>query len=353
MPPLNPTDLLPLPQGPRLILYHQTHHHPNHDQPVSLLPFITNPTGVTHLILAAVHLNSTPGDLTLNDNPPSHPKFATLWSEVAWLRATGIKCLAMLGGAAKGTFTRLATEDEGAFRTYYEPLRDFLRTYDFDGMDLDVEEEVSLSSMIRLIDTLRADFGPEFLITMAPVATALLVGQPHLSGFNYFELERQRGREIAWYNVQFYNGWGSAGTTMWYDAIVAAGWASRRVVLGLLTSPKLGSGFVRWEGLGGVLRTLRSSEPAGEERPWEWAERVAGVVRRAVPLEAPVQQQGEPAQQGPMRPFGASLPTPAHPYPAESVKSLQDLGFNQQQAVAALNATDGNIEQAAGLLFAD
>lgn len=181
--------LLPITQGPRVILYHQTHHHPDSDRPVSVLPLITNPTGLTHLIIAAVHLNDRPGDLTLNDNPPSDPKFATLWSEVSWLRATGVKCLAMLGGAAKGTFTRLAADDENQFKAYYNPLRDFLRTFDFGGIDLDVEEEVSLSSMVRLIDMLRADFGPDFLITMAPVATALLVGQPHLSGFNYFELE--------------------------------------------------------------------------------------------------------------------------------------------------------------------
>ncbi|KAK3050577.1 hypothetical protein LTR09_008217 [Extremus antarcticus] len=371
MPPVPSDELLPISEGPRVVIYHQTHHKPDSEEPVSLLPLITKPTGVTHVIIAAVHLNTQPGDLTLNDNPPSHPKFATLWSEVSWLRAAGIKILAMLGGAAKGTFARLDSESKDDFMAYYSLLRDFLRTYSLDGIDLDVEEEMSLPGIIRLIDTLRSDFGPDFLITMAPVATALLPAQPHLSGFSYFDLERQRGQEIAWYNTQFYCGWGDASTPFWYDAIIASGWASGRVVMGLLTSPKLGAGYVGWEKLEGVLRGLRwrygtafggimgweyfCAEPGGEARPWEWVEKVGGVVRRKVALEAPAEAggQGQQTQQVPLRPFGAALPAPAHAYPAESVKTLQELGFDQQQAVAALNVTDGNVEQAAGLLFAD
>lgn len=63
----------------------------------------------------------------------------------------------------------------------------------------------------------------------------------------------------------------------------------------------------------------------------------------------------EPQQQAPIRPYGQQMPPPPapHPYPAESVKTLQDLGFSQQQAIAALNSTNGNVEYAAGLLFQD
>ena len=95
---------LPQGQGPRVIVYHQTHH--QNGNPVSILPLITNQTGVTHVIVAAIHLNDN-AYLTLNDDPPDAQKFTTLWSEVAWLQASGVKVLGMLGGAAKGSYAKL------------------------------------------------------------------------------------------------------------------------------------------------------------------------------------------------------------------------------------------------------
>lgn len=195
--------LLPINQGPRVIVYHQTHHAPNNGPPISILPLLTNATGVTHVIIAAIHLNDPPGNITLNDHPPDHPRFNTLWAEVSWLQGSGVKVLGLLGGAAKGSYERLDGTDEARFEAFYLPLRDMIRSHRLDGLDLDIEEPTSLPGTVRLIDRLRADFGPEFLITLAPVATALLPNQPHLSGpaFDYRLLEQMRGREIAWYNV--------------------------------------------------------------------------------------------------------------------------------------------------------
>ena len=196
-----------------------------------------------------------------------------------------------------------------------------------DGVDLDIEETTSMNGTIRLIDRLRADFGPAFLITLAPVATGLLVNAPHLSGpeFNYHVLEAMRGHEIAWYNTQFYCGWGDANTTMWYDAIIAGGWKANQVVMGLVTNHKLGAGFVAGPQIELVLRSLRSkypdfggvmgweyftSLPGGEERPWEWAANMARTIRTPL-LISPV-----PPQQEPSRSVAATLPAPPHPFPA-------------------------------------
>lgn len=349
-----------------MILYHQTHHAPNGGPPVSLLPLITHNTGITHVIIAAIHLNDGPGNITLNDDHPDHAKFSTLWGEVAWLQASGVKVLGMVGGAAKGSFERLDGEDTARFEAHYVPLRDMLRKHRLDGIDLDIEESMSMLACFRLIDRLRADFGPSFLITLAPVATALLVGQPHLSGpgFDYHLLEQMRGHEIAWYNTQFYNGWGDASTTFWYETIIATGWKPEKVVVGLLTNPANGpSGYIAHPHIDSVLQTIRARHrtfggvmgweffnalPGGAARPWEWAAQMSRVL--SVPLPPP-----QPQQQAPIRPFGqpVALPPALHPYPAESVKTLQDLGFSQQQAVAALNSTNGNVEYAAGLLFQD
>ncbi|KAK1056258.1 hypothetical protein LTR74_015044 [Friedmanniomyces endolithicus] len=370
MPMSSTTNLAPLrPPGnsPRIVLYAQTHHQPHGGPPISLLPLITNNTGVTHIIIAAIHLNDGADNITLNDDHPDHEKFNTLWGEVAWCQASGVKVMGMLGGAAKGSFARLDGDDLETFEANYAPLREMFRKHRLDGIDLDIEEPTSIPGTIRLIDRLRADFGPSFLITLAPVATALLVGQPHLSGpaFDYHVLEAMRGHEIAWYNVQFYNGWGDASTTFWYEAIIGTGWRPEKVVVGLLTNPINGpSGYVAQPEIDRVLTVMRARHaafggvmgwehfnalPGGTERPWEWAAHMLRV------LHAPLPPMPAPQQQTPMRPHGqpAILPLAPHPYPAESVKTLQDLGFTQQQAVAALNSTNGNVEYAAGLMFQD
>ena len=116
------------------------------------------------------------------------------------LQSAGVKVLGMLGGAAKGSYKAL-DGNSISFYQYYEPLRQLIETTGLNGMDLDVEEDMSLAGIIRLIDQLKTDFGTDFIITLAPVATALQ-GKRHLSGFNYEDLEKAFGKKIAWYNTQ-------------------------------------------------------------------------------------------------------------------------------------------------------
>ncbi|OMP88563.1 hypothetical protein BK809_0005282 [Diplodia seriata] len=406
---------------PRFVLYAQTHHKPGPQpqEPVSLLPLITHNTGVTHVIVAAIHLNEGPGNITLNDDAPDAAKFDTLWGEVAWLQGAGVKVMGMLGGAAKGSYWRLqGSADE--FEAYYTPLRDLVRRRRLDGLDLDVEEAIALPTLLRLLSRLRADFGPAFLLTLAPVATALVPDMrlpptqyiptdpttglptappmtipqslPHLSGFNHFALEAGHGGArglVDWYNAQFYNGWGDARDARLWQAVVAAGWPPQKVVVGVLTNPANGgSGFVDCRALEDVLRVCRArfphpppgasssrcfggvmgweyfnagsrdagggggnggggDAPPHESRPWEWATRVGRVVRSALPPAADVDAGRGVERSAP----SARMPVePQVPWP-EAVEQLVELGFGRQSAVAALNATDGNVEVAAGLLF--
>ncbi|KAJ6022070.1 hypothetical protein N7540_007574 [Penicillium herquei] len=278
----------PLPGGPlerpRVILYHQTLI-PGSDPYVSMMPLVENNTGATHVILAAIHINEDPDRITLNDDPPDNPKFDPLWAEVPLVKQGGVKIMGMLGGAARGSFTRL-DGDQDQFERYYLPLLEILRRYELDGLDLDVEEAMSLEGIIRLIDRLKADMGDEFIITLAPVAAALL-GVGNLSGFDYRELEQARASKIDWYNAQFYNGWGPAEDPRMYAAMIAQGWSPRRVVYGLLTNPGNGSqGYVSGERLSPVLANLVeqfpnfggvmgweyfNALPGGREKPWQWA----------------------------------------------------------------------------------
>ena len=95
--------------------------------------------------------------------------------------------------------------------------------------------------------------------------------------------------------------------------------------------------------------------PGEEAEPWRWVENMSKTLRTRNILEAPpevsVVHAATPTQQASNRPFGMPLPQPQPPFPAEKIQFLAELGFDQQQAVMALNMTQGDVDQAAGLLF--
>jgi len=213
----------------------------------------------------------------------------------------------MLGGAAKGSFSRLDL-DEDTFEQYYTPLRDLIRARGLDGLDLDVEETMTLAGVIRLIDRLKSDFGPGFIVTLAPVAAALQSDNPNhnLSGFSYEALEVMRGRDVAWYNTQFYCGWGDMNRTDGYDFMMARGWPAQKIVVGMVTNPGNGSGWVPFEILQEVLNTLKgrypgfggvmgweyfNSLPGDREAPWRWAEFMTKNLRMGIPSAVPQPEQ--------------------------------------------------------------
>lgn len=182
--------------------------------------------------------------------------------------------MGMLGGAAKGSFQVLDWDftvaplvgqgGEVRFETYYALLHDFVKERQLDGLDLDVEEEMSLPGIIRLIDRLKKDFGPDFIITLAPVAAALYTRDPrgNLSGFDYAALDSKRGESISWYNTQFYNGWGDAKEPQHYFACLAQQFDPEKVVMGVLTNQSNGSsGYVEMGAL--IESILHINEMAG------------------------------------------------------------------------------------------
>jgi hypothetical protein len=74
---LRPRDELHISQTPRLVLYVQNGAYVN-GEPLSLLPLLEENTLVTHIIVASFHINRTPGDITLNDDPPNSTKYDNL-----------------------------------------------------------------------------------------------------------------------------------------------------------------------------------------------------------------------------------------------------------------------------------
>ncbi|OTB07221.1 glycoside hydrolase family 18 protein [Hypoxylon sp. CI-4A] len=253
---------------------------------ISLLPLVSDPSsiGVTHVLVAAIHIQDD-ATIHLNDYPPDNELFDQVWSDAAQLQAAGVTVMGMLGGAAAGSYRRLDGSDED-FEKFYAPLHDMIGTYNLQGLDLDVEESFSLDGVLRLVDRLKADFGDSFIISLAPVASALTEGGGNLSGFSYFDLEAQRGSSVAFYNAQFYNGWGSGASTSGYESVIDDGFAADKVVLGLVTDSSDGSGYVDLATQATVLQQLIAeypsfggvagweyfnSQPGGQDNPAEWA----------------------------------------------------------------------------------
>jgi len=211
------------------------------------------------------------------------------------LQSKGIKVMVMLGGAGQGSYSKNSLGgNETVFQAYYQPLLKFLRHYNFDGIDLDIEEFVDMEVPLRLLKSLRRDMGPSFILTMAPVAVALEYNDGiNVSGFNYFDLDSNAtdasGKPLVeWYNAQFYSSFGDASSPYTYQWIMKKGWDPERVVLGVLTNSNDGFGFVETRYVVDTIRSLRQefpgfggvygwdyfdagmSEVDGGTEPWQW-----------------------------------------------------------------------------------
>jgi hypothetical protein len=76
---------------------------------LSMLPIRDQQTRVTHIILAALHIEQTPGLIHLNDNDIDSSYWDVIWAEAALIQATGTKVMMMVGGAAQGSYQRLCS----------------------------------------------------------------------------------------------------------------------------------------------------------------------------------------------------------------------------------------------------
>lgn len=239
-----------------------------------------------------------------------------MWDELHQMQDAGIPVIAMIGGAVNDTWPNLASD----FDTQYAALKKFVQTYRLDGIDLDIELDqaqqekgltIDIETVVRVIDHLRADFGPGFLITASPVMDEFGPGNrddpnsdPSPSGVygvDFNELYRQRGDQIAWFNMQAYCGHGLP-TPEEYDAIIdyqqakGAKIPPEKLVIAALTNKEnceqangwipldeLTAGLTELVGqyptFGGVAGwEYFNSEPGLTARPWEWAARMRAAL---------------------------------------------------------------------------
>ncbi|KAJ4394840.1 hypothetical protein N0V93_004060 [Gnomoniopsis smithogilvyi] len=270
-----------------------------------MLPLITEQgIALTHLIVCSFHIN-VGSVIHLNDYPPDDPHFYTLWNETVVMQEAGVKVMGMIGGAAAGSFNSatLDSTDDATFENYYGQLYDVIRQYNLQGMDLDVEQSMSQSGITRLVTRLNADFGDDFIITMAPVASALDNGG-NLSGFDYETLAAAAVTTaglpmVDFMNAQFYSGFGTMATPADFESIVANGWDPTVIVAGELTNSANGYGYTSpvllnetvielvetYGAIGGIMGwEYFNSEPGETAAPWEWAQQMTEILRPDYPV---------------------------------------------------------------------
>lgn len=283
---------------PRLVIYFQTTHDDD-GNPISMLPLITEQgIALTHLIVCSFHVNAG-SVIHLNDYAPDVPHFYTLWNETVVMQQAGVKVMGMIGGAAAGSFsTQTLDGDEETFEYYYGQVYNLINQYNLQGMDLDVEQSMSQSGIDRLVSRLYQDFGEDFVITLAPVASAMRDGA-NLSGFDYDTLAADAvttsgASMIDFYNAQFYSGFATMASPADFESIVSHGWDPSLIVAGQLTNPSNGGGYTTAVALNQTVITLVeqygtiggimgweyfNSEPGEEAAPWEWAQEMTEILR--------------------------------------------------------------------------
>ena len=308
----------------RVVVYYQKHYQDDRTRTgyISALPLLTERTGVDVVNLAAIHMNRDV--LNLNDDPPSDPMYDRMWDELHQMQRAGIAVIGMIGGAQNDTWPSLQAD----FATQYARLRDFVRTYGLDGVDLDIELDeaqqkqglsVDIRTVVDVIDALRADFGPGFLITASPVASEFISPDENdpdappspdgQYGVDMNEMYRQRGGDIAWFNMQAYCGHGEP-TPDDYDEIVryqrlhGAAIPPSKLVIAAITDYDncTSGGWVPVPELTAGLRTLTAtypdfggiagweyfnSQPGGTARPWEWAATMRAALDAVDPEPSP------------------------------------------------------------------
>lgn len=264
-----------------------------------------------------------------------------------------------------------------------------LREHTIQGLDIDIEESVPISMPLRLLRQLNADLGTDFILTMAPVASALLRNGSGLHGFPQRDMDdqaiepsRPNGKLVNWYNAQFYNGWGDSSSTTMYDQIISeGGWAADRIVMGVLTNPgDGGSGFVKLPTLKSVVGSLGAKHASfgcavgweywaagtgdGMQYPWMWVKELGDVIATfANKLNAEAtststanntttsvpESNNSDKPTADVQPPSTPMKDPPTPWPSQMAQ-LESVGAGHWDSLRAMNMTNGDTKAASKML---
>lgn len=231
---------------------------------------------ITHIHLSSFHfgynLDGTPY-IHLNDKTPDDPIFDNVWRDLIKCKSLGIKIICMLGGAG-GAFTTLFSN----YDLFFSILCKFIISKKdlIDGIDFDVEENIGLTNITKLIrDTMNTfDTNPDwkdketglskFIITMAPVSYALEGSDSGMGGFSYKQLyQLPEGMRINYFNGQFYYG---DFDLAHYKACISNGYPANKIVMGCIENQ-----FTDWTEYYKIIKTIKAEYPDyGGTFYWEY-----------------------------------------------------------------------------------
>ena len=204
----------------KLILYYQTF--------IPLTPLFDNNALPTHIHISSIHFGKNEDNssyIHLNDYHPNASIFNDMWSDIQKAHKLGVKIVLMVGGAG-GAFQELFSN----FDFNYQLLKNTIKTHPYiSGIDLDIEENIDLNQIIKLVNKIKFDLGNDFSISFAPVAFAMQNNKPGLGGFLYKDLKNLIGYNINYFNTQFYYDFSIES----YNEVIDNNYDSTKIILGM------------------------------------------------------------------------------------------------------------------------
>jgi chitinase len=167
-------------------------------------------------IAFALPSRKAPGAMTFIPYEPTIP--GEFKADVAYIHSLGKKVLLSIGGA-NGS---LALMDQVARSNFVESICAILQEYAFDGIDINLESKVILEkddldfrnpsspaiiNLIAAIKQIRAYFGPDFMLSMAPETICVQGGHQTYQGASgsYLPIVDGLRETLTYLHVQHYN----------------------------------------------------------------------------------------------------------------------------------------------------
>ncbi|RZU13736.1 chitinase [Kribbella rubisoli] len=218
--------------------------------------------------------SSRPGAITFNLDSAGLGGYtvAQFKADIAAKQAAGKKVILSVGGQ-NGT---ISVADPTAASNFASSALSVLRTYGFDGIDIDLENGVNAQYMGQALRSLQSQFGSGLVITMAPQTIDM-----QSTSFEYFKLALAIKDILTIVNVQYYNSGSmngcdgqvySQGSVDFITAqaciMLQGGLRPDQVGLGLPASSRAaGSGYVSPTVVNNALDCLTKGTGCGNYRP--------------------------------------------------------------------------------------